>query len=189
MRSAVEGGMADAWAELETFKKDKLDTGQVELGRHVRQPPRTRGNYLYRMAAAVLGIYGNSKAEALYPSFDVDSTGAPLTGANNYTYRFPPGQLPPVNAFWSLTMYELPASLLVANPIQRYLINSPMLPSLVADPDGGYTFYIQNTSPGRGKESNWLPAPKGPFRLVLRLYWPKPDALDGQWQAPKPVKA
>ena len=93
-----------------------------------------------------------------------------------------------MNAFWSLTMYELPASLLVANPIQRYLINTQMLPSLVADPDGGYTFYVQNSSPGADNESNWLPAPKGPFRLVLRLYWPKPDALDGQWQPPKPEK-
>ena len=75
-------------------------------------------------------------------------------------------------------MYELPQSLLVANPINRYLINSPMLPSLVTDPDGGYTLYLQNESPGPDKESNWLPAPKGPFLLVLRLYWPKPDALE-----------
>ena len=140
------------------------------------------------MAGAVLGIYGNTAAEAIYPSFANDSAGAPLTGANNYTYHFASGQLPPVNAFWSLTMYELPQSLLVANPINRYLINSPMLPSLVPDTDGGYTFYIQNESPGIDKESNWLPAPKGPFALVLRLYWPKPDALNGVWKAPQPVK-
>jgi hypothetical protein len=63
-----------------------------------------------------------------------------------------------------------------------------MLPSLVADPDGGYTFYIQNASPGIEKESNWLPAPTGPFQMVLRLYWPKPDALNGTWKAPQPVK-
>ena len=119
----------------------------------------------------------------------MDSAGAPLTGANNYTYRFPPGQLPPVNAFWSLTMYQLPESLLVDNPIDRYVINSPMLDDLVRDPDGGITLYLQNQSPGPAKEANWLPAPKGPFLVALRLYWPKPDALDGQWQAPKPVKA
>ena len=107
-----------------------------------------------------------------------------MTGANNYTCASRPDQLPPVNAFWSLTMYELPQSLLVANPINRYLINSPMLPSLVQDPDGGYTIYIQNESPGKDKESNWLPAPKGPFSVVLRLYWPKPDALNGTWKAP-----
>jgi hypothetical protein len=85
--------------------------------------------------------------------------------------------------------YELPQSLLVANPLQRYLINSPMLTSLVPDPVGGYTFDIKNSSPGIERESNWLPAPTGPFMLVLRLYWPKPDALDGGWTAPQPVRA
>ena len=88
-----------------------------------------KGNYLYRMAAAVIGIYGNSKEEAMYPIYGVDAEGHPLNGANRYVLHFAPGKLPPVNAFWSLTMYELPASLLVANPINRYLINSPMLPS------------------------------------------------------------
>ena len=96
--------------------------------------------------------------------YAVDADGQKLDGANRYTLHFAPGQLPPVNAFWSLTMYELPASLLVANPINRYLINSPMLPQFEqrrrrrAD-----TFYIQNESPGKDKEPNWLPAPKGPF--------------------------
>jgi hypothetical protein len=188
MRAAFEGGMADAWAEFNTFKKDKIETGQVTSGDLLGNRETLGDNYLYRMAAAVLGIYGNSKQEAIYPGADVDSTGAPLTGANTYTYRFPPGQLPPVNAFWSLTMYEMPQSLLVANPINRYLINSPMLSGLVPDPDGGYTLYIQNASPGPDRESNWLPAPQGPFRLVLRLYWPKDVALNGQWQPPKPVK-
>jgi hypothetical protein len=188
MRSAIEGGMADAWAEFNTFKKDKVDTGQVGSAQFFGTAADLKGNYLYRMAGAVLGIYGNTAAEAIYPSFSNDSTGAPLTGANKYTYKFAPDQLPPVNAFWSLTMYELPKSLLVANPMNRYLINSPMLPSLVPDPDGGYTFSIQNESPGIDKESNWLPAPKGPFALVLRLYWPKPDALNGVWKAPQPVK-
>jgi hypothetical protein len=111
-----------------------------------------------------------------------------LDGANNYTLRFAPGQLPPVNAFWSVTMYKLPESLLVANPINRYLINSPMLPNLVKDPDGGLTIYIQNSSPGPEKEPNWLPSPPGPFTLYMRLYSPKPEALDGTWQTPKIVK-
>lgn len=188
MRSAIEGGMADAWAEFDAFKKDKVDTGQVGSAQFFGTAEDLKGNYLYRMAGAALGIYGNTAAEALYPSFSTDSTGAALSGANDYTFRFAPGQLPPVNAFWSLTMYELPASLLVVNPIDRYLLNSEMLPSLVADPDGGYTFDIRNTSPGRDRESNWLPAPEGPFALVLRLYWPKPDALNGTWQAPKPTR-
>ena len=147
-----------------------------------------RGNYLYRMAGAALGIYGNTAAEAIYPSSANDSTGAPLTGANNYTLRFAPGQLPPVNAFWSVTMYEMPQSLLVANPINRYLINSAMLPTLIKDPDGGITLNLQNRSPGPAREANWLPTPTGPFVIAMRLYWPKPEALDGTWKAPKPVR-
>jgi hypothetical protein len=189
MRKAVEGGMADAWAEFDTFKKEKVDTDQVGAADFFGTAADLKGNYLYRMAGAVLGIYGNTAAEAIYPGSFNDSAGQPLTGANNYTFHFPKDQLPPVNAFWSLTMYELPQSLLVANPINRYLINSPMLPSLVPDKDGGYTFYLQNQSPGPDKESNWLPAPEGPFVVVLRLYWPKPDALNGTWKAPKPEKA
>jgi hypothetical protein len=189
LRSAIESGMADAWAEFETFKKEKVDTGEVGSAQFFGTAADLKGNYLYRMAGAVLGIYGNTAAEAIYPNFSNDSAGAPLTGANKYTYHFAPNQLPPVNAFWSLTMYELPQSLLVANPINRWLINSPMLPSLVPDADGGYTLYIQNESPAGDKEvANWLPAPKGPFALVLRLYWPKPDALNGTWKAPKPEK-
>jgi hypothetical protein len=188
MRKAVEDGMADAWAEFDTFKKEKVDTDQVTSADFFGTAADLKGNYLYRMAGAALGIYGNTAAEAIYPGAFNDSTGAPLTGANNYVFRFAKDQLPPVNAFWSLTMYELPQSLLVANPINRYLINSPMLTSLVPDKDGGYTFYLQNESPGADKESNWLPAPKGPFMVVLRLYWPKPDALNGTWTAPKPEK-
>ncbi|MDT5150962.1 MAG: hypothetical protein QOI01_2695 [Mycobacterium sp.] len=140
------------------------------------------------MAGATFGIYGNTAAEALYPATAFDSAGQALTGADRYTYHFASGQLPPVNAFWSLTMYELPKSLLVANPMNSYLINSPMESCLVKDPDGGITLHLQNESPGGDEEANWLPAPKGPFQVVLRLYWPKPDALNGTWQAPKPEK-
>lgn len=137
------------------------------------------------MAAAVLGIYGNSKEEALYPAYFVDSTGQKLDGSRRYTLRFAPGQMPPVNAFWSLMMYELPASLLYANPLNRYLINSPMLPRVVRrDAAGGITLYLQNGRPGARREPNWLPAPKGPFFTVLRLYWPKPEAPDGKWKEP-----
>jgi hypothetical protein len=189
MRAAIQGGMADAWAELDALKKDKMDTGEVGSAQFFGTADDLKGNYLYRMAGAAFGIYGNTAAEALYPSSFSDSSGAPLTGANNYTYHFAPGQLPPVNAFWSLTMYELPGSLLVANPINRYLINSPMLRELVPDADGGYTLYLQNQSPGKEREPNWLPAPSGPFAVVARLYWPKPDALSGTWKAPQPVRA
>jgi hypothetical protein len=143
-----------------------------------------KNNYLYRMGAAVLGIYGNSKQEALYPAYYVDAAKQKLSGANRYTLRFAPVQLPPVNAFWSLTMYDEPQSLLVANPINRYLINSPMLPQLKRDPDGGLTLIVQNESPGKDKEANWLPAPKGPFSMIMRLYWPKEAAMDGKWKQP-----
>ena len=137
------------------------------------------------MTSAVLGIYGNSKEEAIYPLYFVDAGGEKLDASKNrYTLHFAQDQLPPVNAFWSLTMYEMPASLLVANPLNRYLINSPMLPDLKRDGDGGLTLYMQNESPGKNKESNWLPAPKGTFLAVLRLYWPKAEALNGKWKAP-----
>ena len=81
-------------------------------------------------------------------------------------------------------MYELPSRLLVANPLNRYLINSPMLPDLKRDADGGLTLYIQHDSPGEDKESNWLPAPSGPFLMFVRLFWPNPEALDGKWKQP-----
>jgi len=188
MKTAIQDGMADAWAELNALKKDQMDTGKIGAAQFFGTAADLKGNYLYRMAGAAFGIYGNTAAEALYPGAFNDSSGAPLTGANKYTYKFAPGQLPPVNAFWSLTMYELPKSLLVANPINRYLINSAMLRELVPDADGGYTLYLQSESPGTEREPNWLPAPNGPFSVVLRLYWPKPDALNGTWKAPQPVK-
>ncbi|WP_414826540.1 DUF1254 domain-containing protein [[Mycobacterium] zoologicum] len=188
-RAAVEAGMADAWAEFEVFKKDRLDTGQVTSAQLFGNREFLAGNYLYRMAGAVLGIYGNTAAEAIYPVIAVDSAGAPLDGSGSYTLRFAPEQLPPVNAFWSLTMYQMPQSLLVANPINRYLINSPMLDDLIRDPDGGITVYVQKESPGADREANWLPAPEGPFQMILRLYWPKDVALGGGWTAPKAVKS
>jgi hypothetical protein len=188
LKDAYQKGMADAWADLQNFKKTEIDTGKVTSGDMFGTRDYLKGNYLYRMAAAVLGIFGNSKQEAMYPIYTVDSSGQKLDGANNYTVRFAPGQLPPVNAFWSLTMYKMPQSLLVANPINRYLINSPMLPQLKKDPDGGLTLYIQNKSPGKDKEANWLPAPTGPFAAFMRLYWPKDAALDGQWKVPPMTK-
>src|SRR5262249_34681809 len=129
-------------------------------------------------------IYGNSQEEAIYPVYFADASGQNLEGSNRYVLRLEPDKLPPINAFWSFTMYELPASLLYANPLNRYLINSPMLPDLKRDADGSVTLYLQNESPGKDKEANWLPAPKGPFFAVMRLYWPKPDAYDGRWKQP-----
>ncbi len=188
MQKAFADGMTDAWTEFNGFKKDAIDTGKVTSGDVFGSKEELKGNYLYRMAAAVIGIYGNSKAEAMYPVLSTDSDGAPLSGANNYTLTFPDGKLPPANAFWSVTMYKMPESLLVDNPANRYVINSPMLPGLVKNPDGGITLYVQNSSPGADKEANWLPAPTGPFTIFMRIYWPKPEALDGSWQPPKLVR-
>lgn len=184
-RAAIEGGMADAWKAFEDYKKSQLDTGKVTSADGFGTREHLDGNYMSRMAAAVLGIYGNSAEEAIYPAYFVDVQGQPTNGATGkYALRFGANELPPVNAFWSLTLYELPASLLSANPLNRYLINSPMVPSLKQDADGGITLNVQHESPGPDRESNWLPAPPGPFFCVMRLYWPKPEALDRRWTAP-----
>lgn len=182
-RSALQQGIADAWTDMAGLQK-QVDAHVITSANLFGTRGELRNNYLYRMAGARLGIYANSQAEAIYPAYLIDSAGQKLDGSNRYTIRFAPGQLPPVNAFWSLTMYGLPDSLLVANPIDRYLINSPMLPGLKKDPDGGITLYLQNTSPGPALETNWLPAPPGPFMAILRLYWPKPEALNGKWKQP-----
>ena len=187
MKAAIEQGMADAWADFGGVVK-QLDEGKVTSGDLFGTRAYMKNNYLYRMVAT-LGIYGNSKQEAMYPIYRVDADGQKLTGASRYTLHFAKGELPPVNAFWSLTMYDLPESLLVANPINRYLINSPMLPQLKRDADGGLTLLIQNESPGKGNEANWLPAPKGPFAMYMRLYWPKEEAIDGKWKQPPLKKA
>ncbi len=177
--------MAEAWQALEQFKQTELDSGKVTSGDIFGTREYLKNNYLYRKAAAVLGIYGNSRPEAMYPVYSLDAPGEKLDASTNrYVLRFAPGQLPPVHAFWSLTMYEMPSSLLVANPLNRYLINSPMLPDLKRDADGGLTLYVQHESPGKDRESNWLPAPNGPFMAVLRLYWPKDAALNGKWKKP-----
>ena len=190
MKKAIQDGMADAVSELTLFIKEQLATGKLKSGDLFGTREYMKNNYLYRCAGAMTGIYGNSSQEAMYPVYRKDSDGQPFDGAKNaYVLRIPPGQLPPVNAFWSLTMYELPSSLLSANSLQRYLINSPLLPFLKRDADGGITFYIQHESPGVDKETNWLPAPNGPFWCAMRLYWPKEETLNGLWTPPVINKA
>ena len=149
------------------------------------------GGWLKRAAAAKAGIYGNDAVEAMYPLTRVDGDGQTLDGSkHDYTLTFPAGQQPPVNAFWSLTMYDGKTQLLIENPINRYLVNSPMVPAMKTNADGSLTLYIQHRSPGADKEANWLPAPNGPIYLVMRLYWPKttpPSILpagEGTWQPP-----
>ena len=183
IQEAIELGITDAWDDFDKFK-EKVDAGEVGSGDVFGTREHLQNNYLYRMAAAVLGIWGNSEAEAIYPTYYIDAEGEPLDGTNDYILHFEPGKLPPVNAFWSLTMYERPASLLVANPLDRYLLNSTMMDDFVRDDDGGITLYIQHDSPGKDKEPNWLPTPESPFSANMRLYWPKEEALDGTWQLP-----
>jgi len=149
------------------------------------------GDWLLRAAGAVAGIYGNDAVEAVYPVTKILANGEELDGSkHNYTLTFPAGQLPPVNSFWSVTMYDGKSQLLIKNPINRYLINSPMLPGMKKNEDGSLTLYIQKDSPGKAKEANWLPAPNDTIYLVMRLYWPKetpPSILpagEGTWQPP-----
>jgi len=149
------------------------------------------GDWLMRAGAAKGGIYGNDAVEAAYPITRTDANGETLDGSkHNYTITFSAGQLPPVNAFWSVTMYDGKSQFLIKNPINRYLINSPMLPGMKKNADGSLTIYIQKDSPGKAKEPNWLPSPNGTIYLAMRLYWPKdtpPSILpagNGTWKPP-----
>jgi hypothetical protein len=176
---ALTDGMADGQRDI---------LSQIATGGSYTNAYGTReflkNNYVLRAAGAQAGIYGNSKEEAIYIPYDKDFDNLPLDGKKKYILKFAPGQLPPANAFWSLTMYELPSRLLVTNALKRYVINSAMVPNLKQDADGGTTLYIQHNSPGVDKESNWLPAPATKPWMVLRLYLPKPEAIDGTWQVP-----
>jgi hypothetical protein len=186
-QQAIRDGVADAWKEFAGLSK-RMDAGEVTSADAFGTREHLKNNYLLRWGGDVVGIYGNSAEEAIYPMYSVDAEGAPLDAAKSkYVLRFEPGKFPPVNAFWSVTMYSLPDRYLVANPIDRTLINSPMLPDLKLDADGGLTIYIQHDSPGKEKESNWLPAPNGPFFMAMRLYWPREEALNGAWKVP-PLK-
>jgi hypothetical protein len=186
-KSEIAAGLMSG---METIKKAVAGVGKPVNGWRIATDgfgdrKALAGNYTLRAAAAMAGIYGNDAVEALYPMLVADSDGGkPDTSANNYTLTFPAGQLPPANAFWSVTMYDEKTQLLVNNPIDRYLINSPMLPDLKKNADGSVTLLIQNKSPGKDKETNWLPAPDGKIYVVMRVYWPKASALKGTWKPP-----
>ena len=144
-------------------------------------------NYLQRALVTAIGLGANRPQDAIYPTSEKDATGQPYDGANKYVIRFAKGQMPPVNGFWSLTMYNA-EYFFVDNPLNRYTLSQRN--SLKPNPDGSVDLYIQKESPGQDKESNWLPAPDGKFILMMRLYWPKeknPSILDGSWKLP-PVK-
>jgi hypothetical protein len=140
------------------------------------------GNYyLKRAMVAQLGLGANLPEDAIYPLNLADENGTPLDGANRYMIHFDKGAAPPVNAFWSLTLYDRDG-FQVANSINRFAVSSWM--PFKYNPDGSLDLYFQNESPGTDKEVNWLPAPKGPFNLTMRLYGPKSDALTGRWSPP-----
>lgn len=194
-KAAILLGMKDGEKKVEEFLASQT---AIVNGWHIAALFGDRafynGDWLRRAAAAKGGIYGNNADEATYPMAKTLPDGTPLDGSkHNYTLTFAKGQLPPVNAFWSVTMYDGTTQFLIKNPLDRYLINSPMLPGMKTNADGSVTLYIQKDSPGKDKEANWLPAPNGPIYLVMRLYWPKTDAPSilppgkGTWQPPAVV--
>jgi hypothetical protein len=137
--------------------------------------------YLRRAVIALAGLGANLQEDAIYPQCFVDSSGRPLTGTERYVLRFASGQLPPANAFWSLTMYDS-EGFQVANPINRFAIGDR--DNLRRNADGSLELSIQNADPGPEQRSNWLPAPAGPFNVTMRIYWPANAVLDGTWTAP-----
>ncbi|NWG25395.1 MAG: DUF1254 domain-containing protein [Pseudorhodoplanes sp.] len=144
-------------------------------------------DYLMRALVTAIGLGANRPQDAVYPTSMKDAEGRKYSGANKYVMRFPKGQLPPVTGFWSLTMYNS-EYFFVANPLNRYSISPRQ--DLKSNPDGSTDIYIQHESPGKDRESNWLPAPAGDFILMLRMYWPNeksPSIINGTWKIP-PVR-
>jgi hypothetical protein len=174
----------------------KIEANKDSLGGMVNGWVITKGlgaygdNYMKRAVVAAFGWPANRENDAVYPYTDVDGTGQKLTGSNNYSVTFAKGQAPPVNAFWSITMYEIDKGWwFVPNALNKFTV-SPRN-NLKSNADGSLTLYFQNISPGADKQANWLPAPKGDFIAMLRMYWPKEDSpsiLNGSWVPPKVVK-
>ena len=145
------------------------------------------GNYyLKRAIIAMVGLGANQPEDAIYPFNQADDAGQPLDGANDYILHFDRAELPPVHAFWSLTLYDS-EGFPVANGLNRFAIGDR--DPLAYNGDGSLDLYIQHADPGPDKQSNWLPAPAGPFTLTARLYWPRTEALDGRWALPAVTKA
>jgi hypothetical protein len=143
------------------------------------------GNYyLKRAIVAQIGLGANLPEDAIYPLNIGDVEGKPLDGANKYVLHFDKGETPPVNAFWSITLYD-PEGFQVGNALNRFAFSSWM--PFKTNDDGSLDIYFQHENPGKDLEANWLPAPKGGFNLTMRLYGPKPEVLNGKWNPP-PVK-
>ena len=180
----TKAGIDSMTKSIQKVEKDGVSSGAFFGSRQY-----LGSNYMYRAIGAKLGIGGLIKEEAMYFMYKTNAEGVPYnTAVNNYEVTFKAGQFPPVNAFWSFTMYDGKTQLLIENPINRYIINSPMLPELKLNKDSSLTIYIQKDSPGPEKQSNWLPAPNGDAYIVLRTYWPKEAILNGTWKQPPLVK-
>jgi hypothetical protein len=185
VQQAIKDGIKDANADLAGVMK-KINTDEVSSGDMFGTRAFLKDNYLYRYAGAKLGLYGNSKQDALYFGYFADANHQPLDASkSNYELHFAKGDLPPNKAFWSLTMYDGKDQLLVANPLKRYLLNSTTLKSYKYGPDGSLTLYLSHDNPGPAKQANWLPAPDGPFYSVLRVYLPGDPVVDGTWKKPQ----
>jgi len=184
-REAIKRGIARARDEI---RKPGRRFGTIVNG--WRYPQRNLGNfgddYLYRAVIALTALAALEVAEATYLICGSDAEGQPFDGRNRYVLRFEPGKLPPAKAFWSLSMYELTAegrAFFTDNPISRYAIGDRTR-GLVHGPDGSLEIHLQHDRPDEGRETNWLPAPAGPMRLVLRAYEPAKSLIDATWQAP-----
>ena len=191
LKAGLAAGVADIQAFIVAAASDPLASGKVFGTREFLTDSAAR-NYgldrpdMLRTAAARMGLYGNSAAEAIYPTFQLDADGEPLDGsAHSYTMTFAEDGLPPVKAFWSLTMYDGKTQLFIENPLDRYLLNSEMLEEFVRQENGSLELYIGKDAPAADRQPNWLPAPDGPFYLVMRLYGPEPAALEGRWSPPE----
>ena len=179
------GGLVNGWTmttHLFDYNLDYFEVGAID--RPMWKIKERAKAYVMRAVAAQLGLWGNHAYEALYAIVWVDDRGEPLNGENRYVLHF--GEVPPADAFWSLTMYDAVDFYLVANPINRYSIGD-RTPGIQYNADGSLDIYLQLDSPGSDKESNWLPTPAGAFRPTLRLYQPRPEALDGTW-LPRAIK-
>ena len=179
VREALQQGIDDARAEM----KKRSEAG-VDAAKFFGSREHVATNYMDRAMGVYMGIFGNVPQVSIYLSMPADADGKPLDGSRAaYTLTFPKGQLPPVKYFWSITMYSIPQRLLVENPIKRYSIGSST-PGLKTNEDGSLTIHVSAKSPGKDKESNWLPAADGPFWTVLRCYGPALEIIKGTYKQP-----
>ena len=186
LKAAIERGVAAGRARLEAAVKAVSEGTTAHGWRIERNLGRYGTDYATRALVAVLGLGSNLPEDAIYPITGDDADGAKLTGANRYRLHFDAGDLPPVHAFWSVTVYNARQAL-AKNPIGRYALDdrSP----LQFNADGSLDLYLQNVDPGPDKRANWLPVPPDGFRLVMRLYTPKKAVIDGSWSPPPVVRA